>query len=246
MMPALARRPAVEWGRSLGRAGRKRKQGRRQPSGKLAPVKKPDDKIRTSRQPHRRMLKGDHRLSEHAESPLGRMLLAGALNDPDAKLKPNATPAPTDKARTRFEAGELYAKVVSVYNAQLGAPRLGAMSLPVDDDALPADGEEDRPRDGGCATATADPIERQLRLGDQVITVREWPCKAMGDECACARRKARYDGAFEALGAAGRRALMVVNRVAVHREAIAPQDIVYLDRGLDALARFFGVDRVRS
>jgi hypothetical protein len=32
----------------------------------------------------------------------------------------------------------------------------------------------------------------------------------------------------------------------VHREAIAPQDIVYLDQGLDALARFFGIDRSRS
>lgn len=193
------------------------------------------------------MLKGDMRLSEKAESPLGRLLLAGLLNDPSPVLPiKKGPPEPTDQARARYEAGELYAKAVAVYNAQLGAPMLGAMKLPVDDEALPADGEEARPRDGGCATASADPIERQLRLGNRVITVREWPCRALGGECACARRKARYDGAFEALGAAGRRALMVVNRVAVHREAIAPQDIVYLDRGLDALARYFGIDRSRG
>jgi hypothetical protein len=59
--------------------------------------------------------------------------------------------------------------------------------------------------------------------------------------CHCLEAKQRYERAFEALARVGRRELMAVNRVAVHREAIAPQDLVYLKAGLDGLARHFGL-----
>lgn len=226
------------------RAGRKRKSGERYPSGQIKPTEKlPDDMIRAGRQPHRRPLDPDDRLSEKAESALGRMLLAGQLNDPTIKPTKRA-PEPSDVARARFQAGELYAQVVGVYRAQLGGPRLGSMQIATAADSLPADGEEEV-RNAGCPSAAADPIERQIRIGGQVVTVREWPCQAAGEGCACARRKARYDGAFEALGEAGRRALLAVNRVAVHGEAITAQDVVYLDRGLDALRDHFGLTNRR-
>jgi len=47
--------------------------------------------------------------------------------------------------------------------------------------------------------------------------------------------------AYEALMDAGRRATLAVGRVAVHREALAPQDVLHLVIGLRALARHFGL-----
>jgi hypothetical protein len=44
--------------------------------------------------------------------------------------------------------------------------------------------------------------------------------------------------AYEALMDAGRRATLAVGRVAVHREELAPQDVVYLVGGLRAGAAF--------
>jgi hypothetical protein len=46
---------------------------------------------------------------------------------------------------------------------------------------------------------------------------------------------------YEALMDVGRRATLAVGRVAVHREELAPQDVVYLVGGLRALARHFGL-----
>jgi hypothetical protein len=64
------------WGDLLGKAGR------RHPSGQLVRAdRKPDDRIRTSRQPHRRDLKDEDRLSERAESALGRLALRGVIDE---------------------------------------------------------------------------------------------------------------------------------------------------------------------
>jgi hypothetical protein len=218
-MPAVQ---SAEWGREVGRAGRKRKAGKRHPSGKLV-QKRPDDKIRTSRQPHRRGLRTDMRLAEQAESPLGRVMLAGLLNrkgETDPKEK-----RPSDEARARYEAGMLYARVAIVYGAQLGVPVVSTPHPAVSDDSLPADGEDDRfarDPDFGC------PVERFSHPD---------ACRADPDNCSCRRRRERYDRAFEALMEIGPHTTRIVSRVAVHREAIDPKDIVYLVNGLDALAR---------
>lgn len=63
------------------------------------------------------------------------------------------------------------------------------------------------------------------------------------DSCICRMRHARYDGAYRALAAAGRPALMAVNRTAVHDEA---SDIAALRMGLSALARHFGLTNHRN
>lgn len=76
--------------------------------------------------------------------------------------------------------------------------------------------------EGGCA------LMMQLFGADKVL-------------CRCLEAKQRYDRAFEALVRVGRRELMAVNRVAVHGQAIAQQDLVYLKNGLDGLARHFGL-----
>lgn len=66
-------------------------------------------------------------------------------------------------------------------------------------------------------------------------------CRLAPEMCECAHRKARYDRAFEALTRTGRRALMAVSAVAVHREPIGEEDLVYLVAGLDELRRVFGL-----
>jgi hypothetical protein len=71
-------------------------------------------------------------------------------------------------------------------------------------------------------------------------------CKLAPEMCECARRKARYDRAFEALARIGRRALMAVNAVAVHRESIGEEDLVYLVAGLEGLRRIFGLTAPRK
>lgn len=64
-------------------------------------------------------------------------------------------------------------------------------------------------------------------------------CQLARENCECEHRKQRYDGAFEVLSRIGRRALMAVSRVAIHREAIDAQELVYLVAGLEALRRHF-------
>jgi hypothetical protein len=91
-------------------AGRKRKSGRRKPSGRLAPDKRPDDKLKIAAQPHRRGLEADQRLDERAESPLGRALLRGLVD------------------RAGYDAGMRFAVVVGEYRATIEAPRAVAGS----------------------------------------------------------------------------------------------------------------------
>lgn len=186
-------------GFAVARRGRKRKAGRRHPSGQLVRAAQPDDRIRSARQPHRRGLPKEMRLSEKAESPLGRLLLTGKLRGPFEY--------DDERASDRYEAGQLYAQAVGAYRSVIEAPRSVS----------------------GSGRGSACEIEGK----------REQFCDPAS--CACLRKKERYDGAFEALMRAGQRAAKVVARVAVHREAIAPQDLVYLVAGLDALARHFGL-----
>lgn len=166
-------------------------------------------------------MKGDDRLDEKAESPLGRLSLTGERVD--GKFKPFIT-------AEQHDAGALYAHVVGAYRSVIEGPRSTGGSG----------------RGFECGSEVGNPIERQVRVGAAVITMRAWPCGASDDGCGCARRKARYDGAFEAVMRAGQRAAKAVARVAVHREDLAPQDLVYLVEGLRALARHFGLTERRS
>ena len=102
------------WGEAvLGRRGRKGKF--RGYLAKPEPEKAPDDRVRTSRQPHRRVLPEEARFSEKAESLLGRMLLTGQLclahEDDDGR------------GNDRYEAGMLYAHAVGAYRSVIEAPR---------------------------------------------------------------------------------------------------------------------------
>ena len=192
-MSTLAAR-MLAWGvTGLGRAGRHRKRRARYPSGRIKPdEKKPDDRIRASRQPHRRNLPPDVRLSEKAESPLGRLNLRGAITD------------------EQLEGGRLYAVIVGQYRSVIEAPRSTAGSG----------------RGSGCVencSLLANPF------GDGLV------------RCTCLEARRRYDAAFEAVAKVGRRPLMEVNLVAVQGAELPPEHLVYLDVGLTALARHFGL-----
>jgi hypothetical protein len=186
-------------GFAVARRGRKRKLGRRHPSGQLVREKQPDDRIRTSRQPHRRQVAKEHRLDERAESPLGRLLLQGRLRA--------AGELGDEAARDRYEAGMMYAQIVGAYRAVIEAPK-----------SVSGSG-----RGSAC----------------EIAGISESFCEP--ETCSCLRRKRRYDGAFEALIGRGQRAAKLVARVAVHREEIAPSDLVYLVDGLQALAVHLGL-----
>lgn len=70
---------------------------------------------------------------------------------------------------------------------------------------------------------------------------QELLCALARENCECEHRKERYDRAYEALQTIGRRALMAVNAVAVHRQEIEASELVYLVAGLDGLRRVFGL-----
>lgn len=89
----------------MGRPGRKRKAGRRHPGGELVRDKQPDDRIRMSRQPHRRGLAPELRGAEQAESPLGRLALRGVIDE------------------DQLIACEHYAVLVGQYRSTIEAPR---------------------------------------------------------------------------------------------------------------------------
>jgi hypothetical protein len=189
-----------------GRAGRKRKAGRRHPSGELVRESRfPDDKVRAGRQPHRRRLDDADRLSDRAESPFGQLSL---LADPTRSGRKVID-------EHQYQAGEHYAILVGQYRSVIEGPRSTAGS------------GQGRGCEGGCA------LMIELFGADKV-------------SCHCLEAKLRYECAFEALTRVGRRELMAVNRVAVHREAIASQDLVYLKAGLDGLAKHFGLGVRRS
>lgn len=167
------------------RAGRKRKQGRRHPSGKLVVHTTPAVNYRklTAQQPHRRALPPDARLDEKAVSELGRLELQGCIT------------------RLQYDTGNRYASIVGAYRATIGTPR-----------AVAGAGH-----------------------GYECSCTREQSCYS------CAERKRAYDGAYEALAASGRRALVAVNMVVINDEPTA--DIIELICGLNALSKQFGFVR---
>lgn len=91
----------------MARKGRKRKwRGQKLAHTKEVAVERaPDDRIRASLQPHRRCVREEDRLSEKAESPLGRLNLRDVITD------------------EQYEAGLRYALIVGQYQAIIGVPR---------------------------------------------------------------------------------------------------------------------------
>jgi hypothetical protein len=75
---------------------------------------------------------------------------------------------------------------------------------------------------------------------------QELLCALARENCECEHRKARYDRAFEALSRLSRRSLKAVNDVAVHRQGIAKEELVYLVGGLEELRRVFGLTARRQ
>lgn len=187
----------MAWGeRDLAQRGRKRKAGLREPSGKLARGAKNEqaltDMVRTSRQPHRRTVKEQFRLTTVAESPLGRMALQGVIEE------------------QLLVAAELFARDVGSYRATIETPRATAGSG----------------RGFQCA------VEWSGNVNACAETF----------ECACRSRRKAYTDAYEALmEAAGRRVTLAIMRVAIHREEIAREEIVYLVLGLRVLERHYGL-----
>lgn len=89
--------------------GRKRKSGRRKACGRLEQAdKRPDDRLKVARQPHRRELAGALPLDERAESALGRALLRKSITDAE------------------YNAGVRYAVVAGEYRASIHVPRTTA------------------------------------------------------------------------------------------------------------------------
>jgi hypothetical protein len=94
----------------LARTGRKRKTGRRHPSGDLA-MPRVDYRSMAALQPHRVWLPADRRLSEKAETPLGGLNLIGVISD------------------EQYEAGRWYASVVARYRTSIEAPNPSPASI---------------------------------------------------------------------------------------------------------------------
>ncbi|HEX4043244.1 MAG TPA: hypothetical protein VHY10_16220 [Xanthobacteraceae bacterium] len=227
----------------MGRPGRKRRGFRREKNGRAQRQSKEErveEAVRVARsQPHRRSLKSNDRVSELAESPLGRLLLArraaqrqwrpadlAALRD---EHKPGISP-------TEFAAGELFAKTVGRYRGVIEGPR-PMRSLMPETTSEHAD-EESAGERFACPSRALDPAEKLVRIGNLTLTTRTWPCQLPGEVCICAERRDRYMRAYEAVASAGRRALMAVIAVAVRCEEIQPQELVYLKAGLQAAARY--------
>lgn len=185
----------------MARSGRKRKFKGHLGAGGDDGSRQPDDRVRTSRQPHRRVLDEEDRRAEEAESPIGRLLLAGHL-----KTSRDVT---GDEPRNRYLAATLFATAVGAYRTVIGAPSTTG---------------------GGGGKG----YECDVDL-----------CAIEPERCECLRRKTRYRFAYEALASVGRRAVMAVNHVVIHREPITAAEIVYLVAGLDALVTHFGLTNRR-
>lgn len=99
----------------MARSGRKRKfEGYLASDTSQARQERTDDRVRTSRQPHRRAIHEHDRLAQEAESPIGRMLLKGQL---DRKSDHTG-----EEPRDRYNAASLYAAAVGAYRSSIGAP----------------------------------------------------------------------------------------------------------------------------
>ena len=209
----------------MGRAGRKRSARARYRGGRLKPkAKEVEEHVHIARaQPHRRLLKSNDRISELAESSLGRLALRGIVSAAERA------------------AGERFAGIVGAYRAVIEGPRPVRSLMPETTPERVKSDEELSARRFACPSEHADPIERKVTLAGQTISVREWPCQQPGEACACAERRTRYMRAYEAIAAVGRRAVMAVVAVAVRGEELLPSERVYLKRGLMAAAVHLGL-----
>lgn len=91
------------------RRGRKRKSGRREPSGRPARVEVNYREL-AALQPHRRDLPEAHRLSEKAASAIGRLSLGGILDE------------------QQYEAGRRFCVITGHFKSVIGSPRSTAGS----------------------------------------------------------------------------------------------------------------------
>jgi hypothetical protein len=221
----------IRLGASMGRPGRKRKQGARERNGRprrKGKKEQVDERVRLARaQPHRRDLKSNDRISEFAESALGRLSLRRLVT-------------PGERA-----AGEAFAAIVGRYRGVIEGPRPVRSAMPeTAAEYLQEPDDRNVAPKFDCASQYADPIEKSLQLAGRAITTREWPCQQAGAVCVCAERRERYMRAYDAIAAVGRRALMIVIAVAVRGEEPSAEEIVYLKHGLRAAQRHLGLQDV--
>lgn len=179
----------------------------------------PDDQVRASRQPHRKALPEDDRLSYLAESVLGRLSLMHKDKAPKRGEQPERL-----ITREQCDAGFRFAEIVGAYRSVIGAPRSTAGS------------------GRGLECEQLCRAAHELLSAEQRAQVHD----GLQEACRCLARKTRYDSAFEALAAAGQRAAKMVARVAVHGDELPPEGLVYLVAGLSALARHFGLTARRG
>jgi hypothetical protein len=237
----------------MSRAGRKRKSGTRHPGGQLKREHQPDDRVRTSRQPHRRALAHEMRAAgcdyielkkasagEEAESPIGRLWLSGRLaakQDRDAAA-----------ARDRYDAGNMFAQVVGAYLSVIEAP--GGTSGSGQKSACQADllcaldtsecacfGRRRRYTNAYEALAGGARIDLEAGLEDLPAPLRTAIAEA---------RRLRHDETYIPIAADRRRIVKAVTSVAVHQAPIAPEELVYLVRGLEILRQHFGLTERRK
>lgn len=250
---AQKRREVGELGMS--RAGRKRKSGSRHPSGQLkrlsASEREESERVTTARQPHRRALAHELRaagvedvdvkkasIGEEAESPIGRLWLTGHLR--------RAGDADEAASRDRYDAGNMFAQVVGAYRSVIESPRDVAGSgrgyLCEPDFCATAAGQDDcqclkrRRRYTEAYEALAGRL-RQLSV--ELEHGKELP-ESLRD-AILEHRRLTEDEDYVPAAAERRRVLMAVIRVAVHRETIGQEELVYLVEGLEALRRHFGL-----
>lgn len=238
----------------MSRAGRKRKSGARYAGGaRLKPEAKPDDRIKTSRQPHRRGLPDEQRRDERAESPLGRLLLKGVI---DAEC---------------YDAGERYVAIVGQYRAVINTPRATAGSgrgMTCAVDSIETEEMVDRfkavrvkPRSCFQDADTCACLRRQERYDAAyaaVLGVREDAYRRAGlmrmielgesppAELLTAMARAQASTGYDALPPQDQKAARAVARIAINGEEPTREDIVHLVRGLRALARHFGLTGTRA
>lgn len=200
----------------MARAGRKRKNGPRHPGGQL---KKP---------------KGaplDHRAKTSRQPhrrALARELRAAGADDDDVKKLTRGEEAESPIGRL-WAGGHL--KLAGDGDRQAARDRYDAGTMFAQ-----------------IVGAYRSVIEapRDVAGSGRGFPCQELLCQLARENCECEHRKDRYMRAFEALTRIGRRALMAVNAVAIHREGIGEGELVYLVSGLEGLRRHFGLTPGRT
>src|ERR1700686_5128387 len=142
---------AVVRGDCMARRGRKRKWGARERSGKPKRTTKQEqiaESVRVARgQPHRRELKSNDRISELAESALGRLSLRRMVT-------------PGERA-----AGETFPAIVGRYRGVIEGPRPMRSVMPeTAAESLQASDDQNAAPKFDCPSQYADPIEREVHL----------------------------------------------------------------------------------